>query len=252
MLVKVTHAQARAQISQPTFCLLATSSKLGWLKTFARCFKRHAQAYKNGALAFWSPSMTVSACVCVTVFLFVCVSVPRLTVKPELGWLLLWGVNLGLGGFPASLSLCLLLFMCCGDQQETPLARSRARVAPRRNNFECCCRVMDTKITWRYFVRPPAVLGGFCPPGVEDVYTRLKQPGRSYGSVFPVFFHFLFQHQLKLTETAFLEGVKITHCLSCQSESILLWKGTESEPFWLNLENNVTHSLSFLCWRMAL
>lgn len=50
--------------------------------------------------------------------LFVCVFMLRLTAKLVLGWLLLWGVNLGLGGFPASLSLCLLLFMCCRDQQK--------------------------------------------------------------------------------------------------------------------------------------
>lgn len=51
-------------------------------------------------------------------FLFVCVFLPRLTAKLELGWLLVWGVNLGLGGLPASLSLCLLLFMCYTHQQK--------------------------------------------------------------------------------------------------------------------------------------
>lgn len=58
-------------------------------------------------------------CACMRAYLrdsvlFVRVFAPRLTAKLELGWLLLWGVNLGLGGFPASLSLCRLLFMCCG------------------------------------------------------------------------------------------------------------------------------------------
>lgn len=57
-----------------------------------------------------------SVCMCAYLHdsvLFACVFMLRLTAKLELGWLLLWGVNLGLGGFPASLSLCLLLFMCC-------------------------------------------------------------------------------------------------------------------------------------------
>lgn len=60
-------------------------------------------------------------CLCMRAYLhdsvlFVCVFMLRLTAK--LGWLLVWGVNLGLGGLPASLSLCLLLFMCCRQQQK--------------------------------------------------------------------------------------------------------------------------------------
>lgn len=80
-----------------------------FLRGFSKCMGLKLELTSNRACNCACVYMNIhvmDVCVCV------CARVPFLTDKLEVGWLLLWGLNLGLGGFPARRSLCLLLFMC--------------------------------------------------------------------------------------------------------------------------------------------
>ena len=138
------------------------------------------------------------ACMCAYLrdsVLFVRVFAPRLTAKLELGWLLLWGVNLGLGGFPASLSLCRLLFMCCRKTSRDTVSRANKHLLYHRGkknklqNVTCWINngyVLSLTEAHRNYITllpsaatlcPPlaAVLTGLCPPGIGDVYISLVE-----------------------------------------------------------------------------
>lgn len=141
--------------------------KQGWIYSkFCMCV-RHAQAYlqqeKGNYVLFVFPE-----CVCMRAHLhdsvlFVCVFMLRLTAKLELGWLLLWGVNLGLGGFPASLSLCLLLFMCCRDQKRNRQRTNKHLLYHSGTTSNVICWIINgytlsvkwTDITSHYFLLQP-------------------------------------------------------------------------------------------------
>ena len=60
------------------------------------------------------------------------------------------GVNLGLGGFPASRSLCRLLFMCCRDQQENSISEltSICCTAAEQLQISSAELTMDTHRLW--------------------------------------------------------------------------------------------------------
>lgn len=149
---------------------------------------------KRKAIMFCLSSLSV--CVCVRAYLrdsvlFVCVFMLRLTAKLEHGWLLLWGVNLGLGGFPASLSLCLLLFMCCRDQQKYHQRANKHLLYHSGTTSNVICWIINghtlsmTEVNRNYITLLPtaatprtslaAVLTGLCPPGIGDVYIRAAE-----------------------------------------------------------------------------
>lgn len=154
-------------------------------------------------------------CVCAVTVSWFCVSLCRgLTAKLELGWLLLWGVNLGLGGFPASLSLCLLLFMCCRDQHKYHQRANKhllyhsgttSNVISWINNgytlsmtevhrklhhiTSYCCHTIS--LSGCSTNRLMSSWDKGCLYKTGGMHLRLKQPGCSHMPAYPVsFFHF--------------------------------------------------------------
>lgn len=160
-----------------------------------------------------------------------------LTTKLELGWLLVCGVNFGLGGFPASRSLCLLLFMCCRQEQNYQRPANKHLLCHNEATSNVICWIINenmsslSKVSWNNITLLPAHRHFMYfsarssnrlivrPPGTRNVYAFKSKVA---GGLSWFFDTFLLTH----AQNAF------DRLLNIEGQTLILWGLSGSECKW--------------------